>query len=557
MDVAVLGFVCITSMMLSMLFMPFVIKLAISLNAIDKPGDRKVHVTTVPRLGGIAIAISFGITCLLFIPFDLNLKAFLIGLSIIIVTGVADDLYDISSTLKFSGQIAACLAFLLLSGTSIESFGDLFGAGQIETGIFAIPLTVFCMVGVINALNLSDGLDGLAGGLSVIASLFLAYFAIVSGDGFVLVLVTALVGSLIGFLYYNSHPAQIFMGDTGSLVLGYALSAVCILMLNSDGVTFVAPISLALIFGLPIHDTFMVMTRRVLHLQSPFSPDKTHLHHRLMELKFTHSSAVFVMYAIMFSYGLLALLMRELYEWQQFTIGVAYGLFLFGSVVILQRKGFMVPLDWQMNKTRFHDTELYIRITELMGKSTAFMLWLIPATLLIPLLFFPSIQSSNMTFSFMIGFMIMALFPWRDSHERFGWVHGLIYISTFALLVKLNFIGPAWTSEYLKVLSILVAIWVLLHLFFNRRKVRALMTSSFELLMLTVSLFVPVVLMNVLNFSFETRERLIYACLEAIPFLLAMKFIAHREPKRNTALILCLAGIFFMIGLRQLYSIMH
>lgn len=557
MDLAILEFICITSMMLSMLMMPFAIKLAAVSNAIDIPNARKVHVTVVPRLGGVAIAVSFIITCLLFIPFDSDLKAFLFGLGIIILVGLADDIWEISSSMKFMGQIFACLVFIILSGTKIDSFGDLFGTGPIDTGIFAIPLTVFCMVGVINALNLSDGLDGLAGGLSIIACLFLAYFAIISGYWLNLALVTALAGSLIGFLFYNTHPASIFMGDTGSLVLGYALSAICMLFQNVDGTFQVLPISLALILGLPIHDTFFVMTRRFLHGVSLFSADNTHLHHRLMILNLPHSGVVAVMYIIMFSYGLLALFMQSMYEWQQFAIGVAYGIILFGIVVSLQRAGFTFPSEWQMKKTRFHDTEVYIRITELMGKSTSSMIWIIPGLLIIPLLFFPSIQSGFMKSSFIISFAIIVLFPWKASHERFGWVHGLIYIATFILLVMLNFVCPMWTCEYLKMVAILVSIWVVLILVFNRRKVRVLLTSGFELLMLSVSLFIPIVLMNVLDFSLQTKQIFITACLEAIPFLLAMKFIAHREPKRNTSLVVCLAGIFFMIGVRQLYAILH
>jgi UDP-GlcNAc:undecaprenyl-phosphate/decaprenyl-phosphate GlcNAc-1-phosphate transferase len=557
MDITQLGFIGITSLMLSMLLMPFAIKLAKVVKAIDVPVDRSVHEEPIPRFGGVAIAISFLITCLLFIPVGSELNAFLLGLVIILLTGLADDIWEISSSMKFAGQIAACLVFIYFSGAAIDSFGDLFGTGPIETGVLAIPLTVFCMVGVINALNLSDGLDGLAGGLSVIACLFLAYFAIISGHWLNLALVTALVGSLIGFLYYNSHPAKIFMGDTGSLVLGYAISAICILFEDVADTTLVMPISLALIMGLPIHDTFLVMTRRVVHGHSPFSADSTHLHHRLINLGLSHPAVVTVMYIAMFSYGVLALIMQSLPEWQQFAIGMSYGAVLFGSVIILHRMGFRVRHEWELKKSRLHGTELYIRITEIMGKSTRMMSLLIPVALVTPLLFFPSIQSGFLYSSFIVSFAIIVLFPWKASSEYVVWTHGLIYIATFTLLVILNLIGPRWTAEYLTVFSILLSLWVLMKLIFNRRKVRALITSGFELLMLTIAWFIPVVLMNVLEFSFEKKQLILHACLQAIPFLLAMKFISHREPKRNRTLILCLAGIFFMIGLRQIYVLIH
>jgi len=176
------------------------------------------------------------------------------------------------------------LIFILYGETELKGFGDLVGIGPLGTGIYAVPITVICMVGVMNALNLSDGMDGLAGGVSTIACLFLIYFSLQSGHWFNLALSVSLFGCLIGFLYFNSYPAKIFMGDTGSLVLGYILSSICVLSQKLDGEVSIAPISMALILALPIVDTLWVMANRVLRGESPFLPDNTHLHHKLMML---------------------------------------------------------------------------------------------------------------------------------------------------------------------------------------------------------------------------------------------------------------------------------
>jgi len=224
-----LGLLGVCSLMLTMMLMPVVMKFALAANIVDLPDKRKIHADDVPRLGGFAIAVSFAISCILFLQLDSLLIAFLSGLFIILLTGLADDIWHIRPALKFSGEIAAALIFILYGGTELKGFGDLIGVGPLETGIFAVPITVFCMVGVMNALNLSDGMDGLAGGISAIACFFLAYFSLQSGHWLNMALSVTLFGCLIGFLYFNSHPAKIFMGDTGSLVLGYILSSICVL----------------------------------------------------------------------------------------------------------------------------------------------------------------------------------------------------------------------------------------------------------------------------------------------------------------------------------------
>lgn len=202
MQLETLGLMGVSSLMLTMLFMPVVIRLALAANVVDLPDERKVHTDEIPRLGGFAIACAFAISCLLFLQIDTLFIAFMSGLLIITLTGVVDDIWHIRPALKFTGEIAASLIFILYGGTELKGFGDLIGIGPLETGIFAVPVTVFCMIGVMNALNLSDGLDGLAGGISAIACVFLIYFSLQSGHWFNLALSVSLFCCLIGFLYF-------------------------------------------------------------------------------------------------------------------------------------------------------------------------------------------------------------------------------------------------------------------------------------------------------------------------------------------------------------------
>jgi len=345
-ELETLGLMGVSSLMLTMLLMPVVMRLALASNVIDLPDERKVHTDEIPKLGGFAIAIAFTVSCLLFLQLDTLFTAFLTGLLIITLTGLADDVWHIRTALKFAGEIAASLIFILYGGTELKGFGDLIGIGPLDTGVFAVPITVFCMIGVMNAINFADGLDGLAGGISAIACIFLIYFSHQSGHWFNMALSVSLFGCLIGFLYFNSHPAKIFMGDTGSLVLGYILSCICVLSQKLDGELPignlpVAPISMALILALPIADTLWVMTNRVFRGESPFLPDNTHLHHKLMTLNLSHSGVVVVLYVCMFVCGFLAIFMQAMLEWIQFAIGVGFIIALYVSVA------WFVHIFWQ------------------------------------------------------------------------------------------------------------------------------------------------------------------------------------------------------------------
>jgi len=556
MEIETLRLMGVSSLMLTMLLMPVVMRLARAANVIDLPDERKLHTNEIPSLGGFAIAVAFAVSCLLFLDIDRLLIAFLTGLFIITLTGLADDVWRIRPALKFAGEITGSLIFILYGGTELKGFGDLIGIGSLETGIFAVPITVFCMVGVMNAINFADGMDGLAGGMSAIACLFLVYFSLQSEHWFNLALSISLFGCLIGFLYFNSHPAKTFMGDTGSLVLGYILSSLCVLSQKLDGELPIAPVSMALILALPIADTLWVMTNRVIRGESPFSPDNNHLHHKFMTLNLSHSGVVAVLYVCMFICGFLAVFMQSMLEWVQFAAGTGFIISLYVLVALFQRAGFKFP-DHNMvhavikNSARGHNIVSNQTISGYLEKSVPIAAWLVPFSLIIPAFFISAGESNSGITTLLIGVIIMVLYPWKSNHKRLGWVHGLIYFATFTLLVFLNSSGLSWINDYLKIVSSILVVWVVMQLVFLQYS-RIFLTSGFELLMIVTAWFIPLVLARIMGMTDAGRQMLIVSCLESIAFLLAMKIIIHKEPRKNMVLVSCLACTYFLIGLGSL-----
>lgn len=307
----------------SIVLTPIVKRIAFRVGAVDRPNYRKVHARIMPRLGGLAIFGSFIIGYFILRPDDPVLSsgeaaflpvstAILIGAFIIIITGVFDDMMEITAKAKILGQLLA--AGIVVIGGGIEiSFINLPFGGELDFGYFSIPLTIIWIVGITNAINLIDGLDGLAAGVSSIALITLAVMAFIMGDMFVMSLAAILAASSIGFLVYNFHPAKIFMGDTGALFLGFMISVLA--LMGFKNVTVVALIIPIIMLGVPISDTFFAIVRRVRQKQSISAADKSHLHHCLLNIGFSHRQTVLIIYGIAALFGLAALLFSQATLW--------------------------------------------------------------------------------------------------------------------------------------------------------------------------------------------------------------------------------------------------
>ena len=263
---------------------------------IDHPdGKRKIHTVAKPLIGGIGIITGALIAMLLFTPLWQNI-GLIIAVLMIVVMGAIDDRHDVSFKIRFMVQTGATVSIMYFSGTVLHSFGDLMGWGVIRTGFLAVPVTIFCIIGVINAVNMTDGLDGLAGGSSLVAFIAFGMLAWLNNQPELTFISVAFVGGLAAFLRFNWHPSKLFMGDAGSMSLGFVLAFFAIEVTQKAG-GVVSPAAALLVLALPVTDTITVMVKRVLKGQSPFHPDKTHLHHIIKAMGFNHRKVVIVIIA--------------------------------------------------------------------------------------------------------------------------------------------------------------------------------------------------------------------------------------------------------------------
>lgn len=283
--------------------MPLVIKLAIKIGAIDQPNHRKVHSRTMPRLGGLAIFLAFLLCVLFALEISGPILGLILGATIVFLTGVMDDIYELSPWIKLLGQFVAA-SVAIYFGIVVEFVTNPFN-GLLNLGYFSIPLTLLWIVGISNAINLIDGLDGLAAGVSGIAALTMGIVALVQGQTEVALAAFILVAAILGFLPYNFYPARTFMGDCGSNLLGFILGCLAI-MGTAKSAALISLFIPIVILGIPIFDTFFAIIRRINKRAPIFGADKDHLHHRLMAMGMSHRGSVFLIYTISGFFGLVA-----------------------------------------------------------------------------------------------------------------------------------------------------------------------------------------------------------------------------------------------------------
>lgn len=294
---------------------PPVKKFAEKVGAIDVPKDeRRVHDHPIPRMGGLAIFFGFILAVLVFVDMTTPIMGMLVGAVIIAAMGAVDDIVNLNAWVKFGVQIVAALV-AIRSGIVFNVISNpiLFSETTfIPIGYLTVPLTVIWIVGCTNAVNLIDGLDGLAVGVSAISSLTMLVVALFVAEPNVALILAALTGACLGFIPFNLNPAKIFMGDVGSQLLGFVLATVSIMgMFKFHAIiTFLVPV---LALSVPLADTVFAFFRRIVHRQSPFHADKGHFHHRLLAMGLNQKQAVAVLYAISAVLGLFAVLLAGTY----------------------------------------------------------------------------------------------------------------------------------------------------------------------------------------------------------------------------------------------------
>ena len=317
-------FIFLTSLSVAVLLMPRLARIGARVGLVDRPNYRKLHRYPKPLVGGLGMILAFAISCILYVPLA-GMRGFFAGVVLLFIVGFLDDYKELGHRWKFAGQVTAAFLMMYLSNVYLSSFGNLLHLGDIHFGILALPLTVFCIVGITNAINMIDGLDGLAGGVSLIAFTAFASLSYMGGYWNYFFISIALCGASLGFLRFNWRPARVFMGDAGSLFLGFSLVYLSIIMTQAQG-SIIRPVAPLLILATPIADTLTLMFKRVMAGKSPFHADSYHLHHILVRMGLSKKVAVLAILSVSTFFAILAVLgtIFKIPDYYLFSIFVVY-----------------------------------------------------------------------------------------------------------------------------------------------------------------------------------------------------------------------------------------
>ncbi len=466
---------------------PVFSSLAVHLRILDIPDERKVHSRPIPRSGGLAMALGALIPIVLWLPFDGSLKAIVAGTGIVVLFGFIDDSRGLSYLPKFAAQIAAALVVTCYGGVWIRDLGALLPGGLHLPVWIGIPLTVIVIVGATNAINLSDGLDGLAGGISIMSFICIAYLAYLGGDLTVVLLSIAVIGAIFGFLRFNTHPATLFMGDAGSQFLGFwAISLSLKITQGNHEFNRLLPL---MILGMPILDTISVMLGRIASGKSPFVADKTHLHHRLMKLGISHSETVFLVYALQACMVTSAYLMRKSTEWLVLASCVCFGATALLGLAEAKRTG------WLFRRYSFLETlsqsiknrNIIIKTSFKVCEAGLALLLVLTTVLPIDVPVYVAALSSGL-----IGLIVLTWFmkkKWIGGALRLGFYLFIPYVVYLSEMDAASQVGARLAEVYDLSFAVLV-LFIVLTLKFTRRK-KGFKTTPMDFIVLFVALIVP------------------------------------------------------------------
>jgi UDP-GlcNAc:undecaprenyl-phosphate GlcNAc-1-phosphate transferase len=330
----------IAAMAISMVLIPLMSRLAPRLGLVDHPDPRKVHAAPIPRVGGVGLVVGSLIPLMLLLEPSKLSQAYVYGGSVLFLFGLWDDVFEIGHYPKFVGQVAAALIVILYGELYVVQFP--FVPGGVISPEFGIPFTLVAIVGTINAINHSDGLDGLAGGESLfsLGAIGLLAFLATGGEE-VLTVSFTVIGGILGFLRYNTHPARVFMGDSGSQFVGYTLAFLVILLTQKIDASL-SPAVVLLLLGLPIADILVVLYKRARGGVNVFRATRNHIHHRLLDLGFVHRESVIIIYSLQMVFVTSGVLLR--YESNALLIGLylAYCLAIFGMIKLAEHNGWSI-----------------------------------------------------------------------------------------------------------------------------------------------------------------------------------------------------------------------
>lgn len=553
-EMVYLGIAFFVALVLSLLFAWLSKRVAVYTGVMDHPDPRKIHKTPIPCLGGLAIGLAMGIALVLSWANPVQpMKAFLLGGAIITLAGLLDDKFRLSPAQKLVGQILAVSAFIAAGGGTLDSLGDFLGVGEIRTGSLAPVVTMFCMIGVINAMNLSDGLDGLAGGMGVIAALFYTVLAYQHQAWHWVVVSLIFIGVLIGFLRFNQYSAMLFMGDSGSQLTGFSLAAIAVGLAQGHGPAgAISPVTLAVVLGIPIIDTLWVMGRRLFLARRLFKPDRSHLHHRLLALGIGHSEVVTLIYGMMLFFGFLAWYGSQWPEFIQFYISLSLlaviyvGLFWVENREGRRQKGKSV-LFKPVSKITIRSNLLSFLIKYL--PFVLILCFILPSFFIFPIPWLYGLLSIS------AALFLMLLYPWRTGKKSLVVAHGVMYSACFFLLVIYLFAPhkPLWVLPMLYAVSALALLWVVVKTLSSRWDPR-LYPNGFEVLIISFSWVIPFVVLPMLGIEGDVRRAIIVACVLSLPLLYLLKLTVRRHRPSNNWVAVCFLAVFVSLSLAAFFG---
>ena len=309
---------------ITVFLLPSLGRLASKIGLVDHPSRRKIHLKPRPLVGGLAMSLAVALTGLLFIPL-FNMRGFYAGLVLLVITGFLDDFGELNHKYKFVAQIIAAVFVMYFSKVYLHTFGDLLAFGPIDFDMLAIPMTIIGIVGVCNSINMIDGLDGLAGGISLTTFSSFAFLSFISNNPVLMLLSMSICGTLLAFLIYNWHPAKLFMGDAGSLFLGFAAGFMSIALTQGQN-SLITPVTPLLVLAVPIVDTVTVMTKRLMKSKNPFHADKRHLHHILLKMGYGNrqTATIIILLSAFFCSIAIAGSLLKIPEYYLFLFFMAY-----------------------------------------------------------------------------------------------------------------------------------------------------------------------------------------------------------------------------------------
>ena len=534
------------ALFLSTALVPVAIRYAGVLGLVDEPdGDRKIHVDPIPRCGGIAIVIAVFVPTLFWLSDVTHLTGFFIGAIIIAIFGFLDDRHDLDYKWKFFGQIVGVAVFLV--GNVEITKTPFLGLGDLMPWV-SYPVMALFILGVTNAVNLSDGLDGLAAGSGLLSLGFIAYLSYVAGEQSLTLIAVTTMGGLMGFLRFNTHPANVFMGDAGSQFLGYVAACLVVLATQSTS-SAVSPMLAVVIVGLPILDTLVVMLLRLRDGQSPFHPDRRHIHHQFLSLGLLHYQSVAALYLLNFLLLIVAYVVRFEADIVVLLSYLLFGVTTLGLIGFLKHSGYARRI-FEKRSNRVERRNLWLRRMSWIHSHGALMIQCLLGVIWLTWAF-NTTYTDQWLGSFAIAVPVVSALVWRFTSSRL-YTRLLIYsasvCSVFAASSMADLQYLSWGDDQLFVNILLGVLVVLLVLSIRMTRRELFSLDTQDILVLLILLAAPL-----LALRFDNGNEVIGAVIRLAVLLYASEYIIDRARGLNIAIVLALVTLA-IYGARTLFS---